>query len=426
MAKQVINIGSSAGDGTGDPLRTAMDKVNDNFTELYDADTSGAAALAAHIADTDNPHEVSKADVGLGNCDNTSDTNKPISTATQTALDGKAPLASPALSGTPTAPTAAPATNSTQIATTAYADAAAAAAAAALVASSPSALDTLNELAAALGNDANFATTVTNALAGKAAASHTHAQSDITNLTSDLAARLLLTGGTLTGALISSANGADSTPALRLTGTPFTGGTGTTTKPLGLLETAGATSDNWSTSGTMLGVNAPSGFAGNLIDAQLNGAARFKVTSAGVIEIPDTGTLLRVAGVDLLTAFLPSQAVIAPNFTSRNALAFQTHLKAEDFSGTAWWFLTHDSVGGAVAQRNGANAQSYRLYGTYTDSSNYRRLALASTTAGVFSIKPEGAGTGASGNVLHISGLPTSNPGPGILWNNAGTPAIGT
>ena len=37
MAKQVINIGTVANDGTGDPLRTAFDKANDNFTELYDA-----------------------------------------------------------------------------------------------------------------------------------------------------------------------------------------------------------------------------------------------------------------------------------------------------------------------------------------------------------------------------------------------------
>ena len=35
MAKQTINIGTSANDGTGDPLRSAMDKTNDNFTELY-------------------------------------------------------------------------------------------------------------------------------------------------------------------------------------------------------------------------------------------------------------------------------------------------------------------------------------------------------------------------------------------------------
>lgn len=35
MAKQTINIGSSANAGDGDPLRTAFDKINDNFTELY-------------------------------------------------------------------------------------------------------------------------------------------------------------------------------------------------------------------------------------------------------------------------------------------------------------------------------------------------------------------------------------------------------
>lgn len=79
-----------------------------------------------------------------------------------------------------------------------------------------------------------------------------------------------------------------------------------------------------------------------------------------------------------------------------------------------------------LAQRRGTNAQTSRLYGTYTDGANYRRLTKTMSTAGVAEIKPEGAGTGASGNVLHISGLPTANPGPGILWNNAGTPAIGT
>lgn len=62
--------------------------------------------------------------LGLGNVDNTSDANKPVSTATQTALNLKADLASPPLTGTPTAPTAAPGTNTTQIATTAFVTAA--------------------------------------------------------------------------------------------------------------------------------------------------------------------------------------------------------------------------------------------------------------------------------------------------------------
>lgn len=61
-----------------------------------------------------------KADVGLGNVDNTSDADKPISTATAAALAEKAPLASPTFTGTPKATTAAADTNTTQIATTAF------------------------------------------------------------------------------------------------------------------------------------------------------------------------------------------------------------------------------------------------------------------------------------------------------------------
>jgi hypothetical protein len=63
---------------------------------------------------------ITKTMVGLGSVDNTTDAAKPVSTATQTALDLKAPLASPALTGVPTAPTAISSTNTTQVATTAY------------------------------------------------------------------------------------------------------------------------------------------------------------------------------------------------------------------------------------------------------------------------------------------------------------------
>ena len=47
MAKQVINIGTTANDGTGDPLRTAFDKVNDNFTELYNDDAGDVGSIIA-------------------------------------------------------------------------------------------------------------------------------------------------------------------------------------------------------------------------------------------------------------------------------------------------------------------------------------------------------------------------------------------
>jgi len=91
------------------------------------------------------------------------------------SLAAYAPLASPALTGTPTAPTATAGTNTTQIATTAYVTTAVDN----IVGAAPGSLDTLNELAAALGDDANFSTTVTNSIATK----------------------LPLAGGTMTGAL---------------------------------------------------------------------------------------------------------------------------------------------------------------------------------------------------------------------------------
>jgi hypothetical protein len=92
------------------------------------------------------------------------DTSIATTAFVQAEIAPKAPLASPALTGTPTAPTPTASDNSTTISTTAFVKTAVAN----LVASAPGALDTLNELATALGNDPNFATSMTNALALKA------------------------------------------------------------------------------------------------------------------------------------------------------------------------------------------------------------------------------------------------------------------
>jgi hypothetical protein len=83
---------------------------------------------------------------------------------TSSDLALKAPLASPALTGTPTAPTATAATNTTQIATTAFVRGEVTA----LVNSATATLDTLGEIATALGNDANLSTTLTTAIGLKA------------------------------------------------------------------------------------------------------------------------------------------------------------------------------------------------------------------------------------------------------------------
>jgi len=116
-------------------------------------------------------------------------------------VTGLATIASPTFTGTPAAPTAAAGTNTTQLATTAFVSTAVAN----LVASAPAALDTLNELATALGNDANFSTTITTSLGNK----------------------LNTSGGTLTGALSITNNTASSstaTGALIVTGGVGIGG----------------------------------------------------------------------------------------------------------------------------------------------------------------------------------------------------------
>lgn len=101
-----------------------------------------------------------ESDVNVNTIDTTTLYTK---TEVDNALALKSNINSPTFTGVPSAPTAAASTNTTQIATTAFVRTEISN----LVASAPAALDTLDELAAALGDDANFATTITTSLSGK-------------------------------------------------------------------------------------------------------------------------------------------------------------------------------------------------------------------------------------------------------------------
>jgi len=127
-----LGTGLSYNDTTGaisvdtSTIQARVSGISDTEIGYLDGVTSAiqtqinAKAPIASPTFTGTVSGVTATHVGLGNVDNTSDANKPVSTATQTALDFKAPLASPALTGIPTAPTAASSTNTTQVATTAY------------------------------------------------------------------------------------------------------------------------------------------------------------------------------------------------------------------------------------------------------------------------------------------------------------------
>jgi hypothetical protein len=171
-------------DVVGNILATSFKKSGGSSSEFLKADgsvdsNSYLTSLGTAILDGDFTVSGLMKRTGVGTYASITDNSSNWNTAYgwgNHASAGYATLANPALTGTPTAPTAAANTNTTQIATTAYVQTELSD----LISAAPAALDTLNELAAALGDDANFSTTVTNSIAAK----------------------LPLSGGTMTGDLI--------------------------------------------------------------------------------------------------------------------------------------------------------------------------------------------------------------------------------
>ena len=163
-----VDANETASDNAEAALSTRLDTL--------EADPTTATALAAVQADVNqNESDSDSAEAALSARIDTLEADPTTATAlaavqsdvdqnesdADTAIALKANIASPTFTGTPAAPTASAGTNTTQLATTAYVTAAVAA----LIDSAPGAINTLNELAAALGDDANFSTTITNSIA---------------------------------------------------------------------------------------------------------------------------------------------------------------------------------------------------------------------------------------------------------------------
>ncbi len=207
-------------------------------------------------------------------------------------------------------------------------------------------------------------------------------------------------------------NGALSAPATSLTGTWITGGSATTTKPHFLVEPSGTTSTGWSTAGTGIGVNAPSGFTGNLIDAQLNGVSKARIDYTGTIFAGDglSGPTTGVPGIAFNGATgvgFRRTGTVAMIHTASGADIWATgasYIKMRS-NGTFDWSSTTDPTAASdlslsrdaaniLAQRNGTNAQTFRIYGTYTDASNNERIELDFSSSQAVLSMGRGYGTG--------------------------------
>ena len=147
-----VNQNEADSDAAASALSGRLDTLEADATTQTAVDAKLNASAVSTFGGTlidDADAAAARTTLGLGNVDNTTDAGKPISTATQSALDAKAPLASPTLTGTPAVPTASAGTNTTQIASTAFVTDAVGT----LKGSAPAGLDTLEELAGAIQND---------------------------------------------------------------------------------------------------------------------------------------------------------------------------------------------------------------------------------------------------------------------------------
>jgi hypothetical protein len=292
-----------------------------------------------------------------------------------------APLVSPTFTGTPAAPTAISSTNTTQIATTAFVQSVISS----LVNSAPSTLDTLKELADALGDDANFATTITNSLALKAPLSSPTFTGTV------ITPAIRVTTSPTTGyVLTSDVSGNATWQAIPAAGTPTlisNGGGSVSINGSGAISitpasgqdiatgnlcasTDGTTQLGYTTGGTL------KRFVANLYSLSVN---RSSVAAAGYIQVGIGNTAIHIA----------SNASVGVRLGGTNPVCWAS----DPDSVAADLFLFRDAAN-TLAQRNGVNPQTFRLYNTFTDVSNGEWLDVG-WSGGFCYISTNKNGTGA-------------------------------
>jgi len=187
-------------------------------------------------------------------------------------------------------------------------------------------------------------------------------------------------------------NSALSDPAFHSSGTWITGGDATTTKPHHLIEPSGTTSTGWSTNGTGLGINAASGSTGNLLDLQVNGSSRFKVPASG--SLFETGGHKFQSDANALTLSNSSgtrSMIIRSDFTT---IPTASSYRWGNLSSFASDLVLERDDANILALRRLTNAQTFRVYNTYTNSTNYERAYIKwDTNELIIGTEKDGTGT---------------------------------
>jgi hypothetical protein len=172
-------------------------------------------------------------------------------------------------------------------------------------------------------------------------------------------------------------------------------------------------SGTWNTTGVAKGIllnitDTASSSSSLLADFQVGGTSQYQFSknpAAGAntpgIKIGGLATGFSSANSSLYA--IVNGTAIMSFITSSGPAATQYSFTSSVSSAGADAFLYRDGAANTIAQRNGTNAQTTRIYGTYTDASNGRRLDITSTTGGIFTLTATGNGTGASGNLLKLT-----------------------
>lgn len=240
-----------------------------------------------------------------------------------------------------------------------------------------------------------------------------------TSLANNMAASgtlAILAANTFTGAQTLSANGAASTPSLSITGSIFTGGSGSTNTPQVLIQPSSGVTANtgWNTSGTALGVVLP-------VTGTLANFLHFRRDNIPYLSINGTG---RATGFEVAAVGGAGlQAYTTQGSAHQELVANRTVLLGDGSTGlrmsAAYYIGWSSSAAGAgdafnnndliirrdaagiLAQRNGTNAQSFRIYNTFTSATNYE-LASIGWATNILSIGTEKGSGGGTARAMQL------------------------